>query len=205
LDEISQKLKDRYAMKRGEQLHRSLYSYRTDKPTFTGKKQARIVKGLRRAMGKDVSESVQLDEAGYKKLMRLKKAAYEKKNPKVARAAAEQESKVAARMAMKGGASAEAVKGGGSLIGKSGKYTQKAGNLANQRSKAIAKFRARVGYNKAQGMSRSSTEKQISRNTQQFRDDLRNRARSGDFGQNNQEGMRPRYNYLKRTGKLKTK
>jgi hypothetical protein len=223
LDEISQKLKDRYAMKRGEQLHRSLYSYRTDKPTFTGKKQARIVKGLRRAMGKDVSESVQLDEAGYKKLMRLKKAAYEKKNPKVARAAAEQESKVAARMAMKGGASAEAVKGGGSLIGKSGKYTQKAGNLANQRSKAIASFRnlnvdrgvardtgsgsVEAMANRLQGKKPKMTKSQISkkRGDQAAMRDFRNRARSGDFGQNNQEGMRPRYNYLKRTGQLKTK
>jgi hypothetical protein len=79
---------------------------------------------------KGLAEAEQLDEAGYKKLMRLKKKAYDTRNPKVARAAAEHESKVAARMAMKGGASAEAVKGGGSLIGKSGKYTQKAGNLA---------------------------------------------------------------------------
>ena len=156
-------------------------------------------------------------------MMRLKKAAYEKKNPKVARAAAEQESKVAARMAMKGGASAEAVKGGGSLIGKSGKYTQKAGNLANQRSKAIASFRnlnvdrgvardtgsgsVEAMANRLQGKKPKMTKSQISkkRGDQAAMRDFRNRARSGDFGQNNQEGMRPRYNYLKRTGQLKTK
>jgi hypothetical protein len=172
---------------------------------------------------KGLAEAEQLDEAGYKKLMRLKKAAYEKKNPKVARAAAEQESKVAARMAMKGGASAEAVKGGGSLIGKSGKYTQKAGNLANQRSKAIASFRnlnvdrgvardtgsgsVEAMANRLQGKKPKMTKSQISkkRGDQAAMRDFRNRARSGDFGQNNQEGMRPRYNYLKRTGKLKTK
>jgi hypothetical protein len=285
LDEISQKLKDRYAMKRGEQLHRSLYSYRTDKPTFTGKKQARIVKGLRRAMGKDVSESVQLDEgkggrsgftnlmkrlvsrvrraggredvqreignytereaaggeskmshqarraisgsnieaiikerdakkakaraamkeqvlaeAGYKKLMRLKGKAYDTRNPKLVRAAAEQEAKVAANMARRGGASAEAVKAGGSRIGKSGKYTQKAGQLANQRDRAFRKFRGRAAG--AEVFNAPGPEK---RKRQQAQAEFNNRARSGDFGQNNQEGMRPRYNYLKRTGKLKTK
>jgi len=199
LDEISQKLKLRYAEKRGGQLNRSLYSDRADKPTFTGKKQARIVKGLRRAMGKDVSESVQLDEADYKKLMRLKKKAYNTRNPKVVRATAELEAKVAANMARRGGASADAVRAGGSRIGKSGKYTQKAGNLANQRDRALAKFRGRAVAGGA--FNPPGPEK---RKRQQAQAEFSNRARSGDFGQNNQEGMRPRYNYLKRTGKLKT-
>ena len=167
---------------------------------------------------KGLAESKQLDEAGYKRLMRLKKAAYtaqdkayrsftadQNKPAKLARAAAEREAQVAAGMARRGGASPEAVKGGGSRIGKSGKYTQKAGALANQRDKALAKFRSRAGYNKAQGMSRSSTEKQISRNVQQFQDDIRNRSRSGDFGQDNQAALRARSNFQKRFGRLKGK
>lgn len=159
-----------------------------------------------------------MDEAGYKRPMRLKKAAYtaqdkahrsftadQNKPAKLARAAAEREAQVAAGMARRGGASPEAVKGGGSRIGKSGKYTQKAGALANQRDKALAKFRGRAGYNKAQGMSRSSTQRQISRNTQQFQDDIRNRSRSGDFGQDNQAALRARSNFQKRFGRLKGK
>ena len=163
------------------------------------------------AKGKKVFESEQLDEAGYKRLMRLKKAAYEagqKGSPshgKKMRAAAEQTAKVAAGMARRGGASPDAVRGDGSLMGKRGTFSMKAIKLAKQRDKALAKFRARVGYNKAQGMSRSSTEKQISRNTQQFVDDLRNRSRSGDFGQDNQAALRARSNFQKKYGRLKGK
>jgi hypothetical protein len=141
-----------------------------------------------------------LAEAGYKKLMRLKGKAYDTRNPKLVRAAAEQEAKVAANMARRGGASAEAVKAGGSRIGKSGKYTQKAGQLANQRDRAFRKFRGRAAG--AEVFNAPGPEK---RKRQQAQAEFNNRARSGDFGQNNQEGMRPRYNYLKRTGKLKTK
>jgi hypothetical protein len=140
-----------------------------------------------------------LAEAGYKKLMRLKKKAYNTRNPKVVRATAELEAKVAANMARRGGASAEAVKAGGSRIGKSGKYTQKAGQLANQRDRALAKFRGR-----AVGGGAFNPPGPEKRKRQQAQAEFSNRARSGDFGQNNQEGMRPRYNYLKRTGKLKT-
>jgi hypothetical protein len=175
-----------------------------------------------------VPESLQLDEAGYKKLMRLKGAAYKTKNPKLARAAAEQEAKVAARMAMKGGASAEAVKGGGSLIGKSGKYTKKAGNLANQRSKAIASFRnlnvdrgvARdtgtgvvpAMANRLQGNKPKMSPEQIAKKRE-------SQAKMREYDANMRKGTfrtpedpvaaarekRPHYNYLKRTGQLKTK
>lgn len=148
---------------------------------------------------KSVSEANELNEADYKKLMRLKKKAYNTRNPKIVRATAELEAKVAANMARRGGASAEAVKAGGSRIGKSGKYTQKAGNLANQRDRALAKFRGRAVAGGA--FNPPGPEK---RKRQQAQAEFSNRARSGDFGQNNQEGMRPRYNYLKRTGKLKT-
>jgi hypothetical protein len=140
-----------------------------------------------------------LAEADYKKLMRLKKKAYNTRNPKLVRATAELEAKVAANMARRGGASAEAVKAGGSRIGKSGKYTQKAGQLANQRDRALAKFRGR-----AVGGGAFNPPGPEKRKRQQAQAEFSNRARSGDFGQNNQEGMRPRYNYLKRTGKLKT-
>jgi hypothetical protein len=148
---------------------------------------------------KSVSEANELNEADYKKLMRLKKKAYNTRNPKVVRATAELEAKVAANMARRGGASADAIRAGGSRIGKSGKYTQKAGNLANQRDRALAKFRGRAVAGGA--FNPPGPEK---RKRQQAQAEFSNRARSGDFGQNNQEGMRPRYNYLKRTGKLKT-
>jgi hypothetical protein len=149
---------------------------------------------------KGLAEAEQLDEAGYKKLMRLKKKAYDTRNPKVVRATADLEAKVAANMARRGGgASPDAIRAGGSRIGKSGKYTQKAGQLANQRDRALAKFRGRAVAGGA--FNPPGPEK---RKRQQAQAEFSNRARSGDFGQNNQEGMRPRYNYLKRTGKLKT-
>jgi len=159
--------------------------------------RARLKHSAMKAKG--LAEAEQLDEADYKKLMRLKKKAYNTRNPKVVRATAELEAKVAANMARRGGASAEAVKAGGSRIGKSGKYTQKAGQLANQRDRALAKFRGR-----AVGGGAFNPPGPEKRKRQQAQAEFSNRARSGDFGQNNQEGMRPRYNYLKRTGKLKT-
>jgi hypothetical protein len=173
--------------------------------------------------------------------MRLRKAAYKadlasrssvldptdarsqgKKHSRLKRAATERMAQVTASMARRGGASDDAVRGGGSLVGKSGKYTKKAGTLANQRGKALSNFRlvgdrgiARdtgVGSVKAmadrlQKKKPQMTPDQVAkkRKDQAAMRDFRNRARSGDFGQNNQEGMRPRYNYLKRTGKLKTK
>ena len=155
--------------------------------------RARLKHSAMKAKG--LAEADQLDEADYKKLMRLKKKAYNTRNPKVVRATAELEAKVAANMARRGGASADAVRAGGSRIGKSGKYTQKAGNLANQRDRALAKFRGR-----AVGGGAFNPPGPEKRKRQQAQAEFSNRARSGDFGQNNQEGMRPRYNYLKRTG-----
>ena len=178
--------------------------------------------------------------------MRIKKAAYKanlasrKMNPKtpkqdnqlnrlvikhgkLGRVAAERTAQVAAGFARRGGASADAIRGGGSIIGKSGKYTQKAATLAKQRDKGLANFRnlvvdrgvsrdTGVGPVKAMGDRLKYKKPQMTpdqvakkRKDQAAMRDFRNRARSGDFGQNNQEGMRPRYNYLKRTGKLKTK
>ena len=162
--------------------------------------RARLKHSAMKAKGL-VPESLQLDEAGYKKLMRLKKKAYDTRNPKLVRASAEQEAKVAASMARRGGASPDAIRAGGSRIGKSGKYTQKAGQLASQRDRAMAKFRGRA----AGAKFFSSITPAEKRARQKSQADFMNRARSGDFGQNNQEGMRPRYNYLKRTGQLKTK
>jgi hypothetical protein len=159
--------------------------------------RARLKHSAMKAKG--LAEAEQLDEAGYKKLMRLKKKAYNTRNPKVVRATAELEAKVAANMARRGRASPDAIRAGGSRIGKSGKYTQKAGQLANQRDRALAKFRGRAVAGGA--FNPPGPEK---RKRQQAQAEFSNRARSGDFGQNNQEGMRPRYNYLKRTGKLKT-
>lgn len=201
--------------------------------------RARLKHSAMKAKG--IAEAEQLDEAGYKRLMRLKRAAYKadlasrssgldptdarsqgNKSARLKRAAAEREDQVAASMARRGGASDDAVRGGGSLVGKSGKYTKKAGTLASQRAKALSNFRlaadrgvARdtgVGSVKAmadrlQKKKPQMTPDQVAkkRKDQAAMRDFRNRARSGDFGQNNQEGMRPLYNYLKRTGKLKTK
>jgi hypothetical protein len=108
-------------------------------------------------------ESNQLDEAGYKRLMRIKGAAYKadlasrssvldptdarafgKKHSKLMKAAAERTTQVAANMARRGGASADAVRASGSIKGKSGKYTQKAVRLSNQRDRGLAKFRGKA-------------------------------------------------------------
>jgi len=216
--------------------------YGGETPAVLGK--ARLKYSAMKAKG--LAESEQLDEAGYKRLMRIKKAAYKadlasrKMNPKtpkqdnqlnrlvikhgkLGRAAAERTAQVAAGFARRGGASADAIRGGGSIIGKSGKYTQKAATLAKQRDKGLANFRnlvvdrgvsrdTGVGPVKAMGDRLKYKKPQMTpdqvakkRKDQAAMRDFRNRARSGDFGQNNQEGMRPRYNYLKRTGKLKTK
>lgn len=158
------------------------------------------------AMKDKLAEALQLDEAGYKRLMRLKGAAYEagqKGSPshgKKMRAAAEQTAKVAAGMARRGGASPDAVRGGGSRIGKSGKYTQKAGALANQRDKALQSFRTKVRTAELFGRE---TDKGAKRERQQAVDSHREKARSGDFGQDNQTAVRARSNYQKRFGRLK--
>jgi len=134
---------------------------------------------------------------GYKKLMRLKGKAYATKNPKIARAAAEQEAKYAASKARRGGASAEAVKGGGSMLGKKGKYTQKAANLAAQRDKAIKKFGAK-GIKGYRLVDRAGAP--TKRERQQAQAAFERKGRSGDYGQDNQNALRIRYRDLKRRG-----
>jgi hypothetical protein len=195
---ITGKVKDFMDRSIQKKLYRDRTKFGGASPAVLGR--ARLKHSAMKAKGL-VPESLQLDEAGYKKLMRLKKKAYDTRNPKLVRASAEQEAKVAASMARRGGASPDAIRAGGSRIGKSGKYTQKAGQLASQRDRAMAKFRGRA----AGAKFFSSITPAEKRARQKSQADFMNRARSGDFGQNNQEGMRPRYNYLKRTGQLKTK
>ena len=105
-------------------------------------------------------------------------------------------------MARRGGASADAVRGDGSLMGKRGTFSQKAIKLANQRDKGLAKFRGKAAEGKRWASSYPTADKRAS---QQRYAKFDNQSRSGDFGQNNQAAMRTTYNYLKRTGKLKTK
>ncbi len=118
------------------------------------------------------------------------------------RAAAEREAQVAAGMARRGGASPDAVRGGGSRIGKSGKYTQKAGALANQRDKALASFRMKARtaqlFDKGEDQSRK-------RERQQAQASFEKKARTGDFGQDNQAALRARSNFQKKYGRLKGK
>ena len=190
---------------------------------------------------RNVSESVELLEAGYKKLMRLKKSAYNKslkartgdpaaqdKFAKTKRAEAEQESKVATRMAMKGGASADAVRGGGNRRGKRGGFTAQAGKLANKREEGIRNFRnlnvdrgvardTEIGTvqavtNRVTGKKPKMTQAQVARKreSQAKMREFGAKVRSGTFGRPEDPEaaafrLRPRYNYLKRTGQLKTK
>lgn len=168
----------------------------------------KIVAAREKAKARRLAESMQLDEAGYKRLMRLKKAAYEagqKGSPshgRKMRAAAERESQVAAGMARRGGASPDAVRGGGSRIGKSGKYTQKAGALANQRDKALQSFRSKVRTAELFGRE---TDKGAKRERQQAQAAFEKKARTGDFGQDNQAALRARSKYQKTYGRLKGK
>jgi hypothetical protein len=187
-----------------------------------------------------------LAEAGYKRLMRLRKAAYKadlasrssvldptdarsqgKKHSRLKRAAAERMAQVTASMARRGGASDDAVRGGGSLVGKSGKYTKKAGTLANQRGKALSNFRlvgdrgiARdTGVGSVKAMADRLQKKKPQMTPDQVAKKRKDQAGMREFSANVRKGtfrtpedpvaaareMRPRYNYLKRTGKLKTK
>lgn len=198
-------------------------------PSFAGSSKdvplhKKITKELQRRGSVPVSESEQLDEAGYKRLGRIKAAAYKAelasrgadpntsmnalmKTSKLKRAAAEREAQVAAGMARRGGASQEAVKGGGSRIGKSGKYTQKAGKLANQRDKALAAFR---GKSRKWSLIGDLEDKRRKRERQQAQAKFNMDARHGDFGHKispeiKAAGMRAFYNYEKRFGRLKGK
>ena len=178
-----------------------------------GRAASKLISDKRGFHFKIVTESDQLDEAGYKRLMRIKKAAYKadldsriaragSKHSRLTRAAAERTTQVAANMARRGGASADAVRGDGSLMGKRGTFSQKAIKLANQRDKGLAKFRGKAAEGKRWASSYPTADKRAS---QQRYAKFDNQSRSGDFGQDNQAAMRTTYNYLKRTGKLKTK
>jgi hypothetical protein len=197
-------------------------------------------------MAKGLAESEQL-------LNRLKKAAYKadlasrssvldptdarsqgKKHARLMTAAAILQAKVDASKARRGGASADAVRAGGSLIGKSGKYTQKAGALANQRVKGLANFRNSVvdrgvardtGIGSIQAMAnRLQAQDNFRRNApkmspEQVANKRESQAKMREFLANVSKGTfrtpedpkaaaaekRPHYNYLERTGKLKTK
>jgi hypothetical protein len=235
LDELSPALLGRYIQAATHSSANAAYrAGKLSKPKKQSKEEDALIakvfkreKGIGRAASKlmgdkhKVNESDQLDEAGYKRLMRIKKAAYKadlasrssvldptdarshgKKHSRLMRAAAERTTQVAANMARRGGASADAVRASGSIKGKSGKYTQKAVRLSNQRDKAFAKFRGKAAGSLFVAPNYSSADKRAS---QQSYAKFDNQSRSGDFGQNNQAAMRTTYNYLKRTGKLKTK
>lgn len=178
-----------------------------------------IAARINRAKARRLAESEQLDEAGYKRLGRIKGAAYKAelasrgadpntsleglmKTAKLKRAAAELTDKVAAGMARRGGASPEAVRTGGSGIGKSGKYTKKAGKLANMRDKAIAAFHAKARTARLFDKGEDQSGK---RERQQAQAAFEKKARTGDFGQDNQAALRARSNFQKRFGRLKGK
>ena len=235
LDELSKKTMDSYVAKRGSQLQRMTTGLDRYRNLLTGKKQANAVKGIKRAMGVK-EETEQLDEAGYKRLMRIKKAAYKadlasrninpktpkqdielnrlvNRHGKLGRAAAEREAQVAAGMARRGGASPDAVRGGGSRIGKSGKYTQKAGALANQRDKALGKFRGRASGSKSReavqtpfGMYNKNAA--TKRKMQKAQAAFEKKARTGDFDISPSAKMHQmfaRLNFQKKYGRLKGK
>ena len=223
LDELSPALLGRYIQRATHDSANAAYQAgKLNKGALQSKEEDALVKkvfrrerGINRAASKflskmmgdkhKVTESNQLDEAGYKRLMRIKKAAYkagQKGSPshgRKMRAAAELTTKVAANMARRGGASADAVRGDGSLMGKRGTFSQKAIKLANQRDKALAKFRGKAAEGKRWASKYSSADKRAS---QQRYAKFDNQSRSGDFGQDNQAAMRTTYNYLKRTGKI---
>ena len=224
LDELSPELLGRYIQAATHDSANAAYrAGKLNKPRKQSKEEDALIKkvfkrekGIGRAASKLISdkrgfrfkivtESDQLDEAGYKRLMRIKKAAYkagQKGSPshgRKMRAAAELTTKVAANMARRGGASADAVRGDGSLRGKRGTFSQKAIKLSNQRDKALAKFRGKAAEGKRWASKYSSADK---RALQQRYAKFDNQSRSGDFGQNNQAAMRTTYDYLKRTGKI---
>jgi len=225
LNELSDALKSRAASKAYDSLRHSVTASHgsgsnREQAAKTAKKRLRQVKrftGKKTAMPSP--DLVVVSEAGYKRLGRIKGAAYKAelasrgadpntslqglvKAAKLKRAAAEREAQVAAGMARRGGASPDAVRGGGSRIGPSGKYTQKAGALANQRDKALAKFRMKARtaqlFDKGEDQSRK-------RERQQAQAAFEKKARTGDFGQDNQAALRARSNFQKRFGRLKGK
>ena len=179
----------------------------------------KIIAAREKAKARRLAEELQLDEAGYKRLGRIKGAAYKAelasrgadpntsleglvKAAKLKRAAAEKTAKVAAGMARRGGATPETVKNAGSRLSKKGKYTLKAGKLATQYDKAMRSFRSMSGVKELTGRGEDKSEK---RARQQAQAAFVKKARSGDFGQDNQAALRARSNFEKRFGRLKGK
>ena len=105
-------------------------------------------------------------------------------------------------MARRGGATPETVKNAGSRLSKKGKYTLKAGKLATQYDKAMRSFRSMSGVKELTGRGEDKSEK---RARQQAQAAFVKKARSGDFGQDNQAALRARSNFEKRFGRLKGK
>lgn len=148
--------------------------------TRAGKRTAAMrAKGLR--------EEASLSEGMYKKLMRLKGKAYKSQGSpsygKVKRGEAELEAKVSAQRARRGGASYEAVKGGGSPIGKRGKPTDKAARLADQRTRGLSRFHGReIGhqYGIIRGGGKAEDKGQ-KRRDQQAQAEFEKMNRIGDF------------------------
>jgi hypothetical protein len=170
-----------------------------------------------RAKGKydDLAEDT-LNEGILKKLRRAKGAAYAAmqkgegdKYAKLHGVASGLESRYKASMARRGGATQETVRGAGSRLSKKGKYTLKAGKLATQHDNAISRFHTKVRTAELFGRE---TDKGAKRERQQAQAKFRMDARHGDFGYNDiitpeikKAGLRARYNYEKKFGRLKGK
>lgn len=161
-----------------------------------------------------------LEEGILKKLRRAKGAAYAAmqggegdKYARLHKVASGLQSRHTASMARRGGASPEAVKGAGSLLGKSGDYTLKAGRLSRQHDNAVRKFQ-NTAWEKRYGSGSEAVttgygmfnkNAATKRKNQQAQAEFANKARSGDFGQDNQAALRARSNFQKRYGRLKGK
>lgn len=161
-----------------------------------------------------------LEEGILKKLRRAKGAAYKAmqrgegdKHARLHGVASGLESRYRASMARRGGASPEAVKGAGSLLGKRGDYTLKAGKLSRQHDNAVRKFH-NTAWEKHYGPGSEAVttgygmfnkNAATKRKNQQAQAEFANKARSGDFGQDNQAALRARSNFQKKYGRLKGK
>jgi hypothetical protein len=172
------------------------------------RKKAMDAKGM---STKGISEET-IVEALQAKLNRAKGKAYKlgmsgktNTHAKAMRRAAELEDKVAAMKARRGGASPEAVKAAGNIRDKSGVPTKRGMRLADKRNKAIRSFRLEAGIMADMGKRMTPDERAEKRKSQQYMADFRNKARSGDFGQNNQAALRARSNFQKKYGRLKDK
>lgn len=184
---------------------------------------------MARARKSGVAESMQLDEAGYKKLMRMKAAAYKagmkargdsgtgeatKKYAKLLRRAADQETRQDAKMALRGQASQKAVERGGSIIGKRGVPTQQGMKLADERKRALKRFKSSgsISRHMQTGSFEGKLDKEgvaQKRQRQQAQAKFNKQARTGDFGpvdyKARSAGMRAQLNYEKKYGRLKGK